>query len=185
MKPFPNSHFAFTTPPQRYMETCPPLAHRHLQSDDHKLVLFPIPFQFGLRFPCDGMVSAMQLARKPPAFPAIDIRPRPPPPEESIAAERREIGSEKSTELPKFIDTATVEASRNHAHADLLDARRQSPPRDANVPQNSPPTKRVRVSNVKSGRTTRRHQCSICSQCYARAEHLSRHERSRELLRLS
>lgn len=131
------------------------------------------------------MVPAMQLARKPPAFPAIDIRPRPPPPEEPNAADRRETGSQKSPELPRFVDTATVETSQDHARANLPDARSQSPPRDANVQQNSPPAKRVRVSNEKSGRTIRRHQCPICSQCYARAEHLSRHERSRELRRLA
>ncbi len=125
-------------------------------------------------------MATMRLARKQTSFPVIDIRPRPPPLEKPMSIDREDTELENSSEGHEYTQVETIQSAQNQTHADSLIPIAQTLPREGSGHPGQFSAKRVRVSNSKIGRPDRRHQCSICSQCFARAEHLNRHERSRE-----
>ncbi|KAK4937701.1 60S ribosomal protein L33B [Elasticomyces elasticus] len=110
---------------------------------------------------------------KSSGFPAIEVRPRPP------AASNPRLGSPstnldeicESTKRPRTQDKEACVAPVSTSALDLS---------DHGPPERSPAKKpRANSPGASSGtRGRRQHKCSICSNLFARAEHLIRHERS-------
>ncbi|KAI1611803.1 fungal-specific transcription factor domain-containing protein [Exophiala viscosa] len=108
-------------------------------------------------------------------FPAIEIRPRPP-----AASNPRPRSPASSLDGTGEITNAS--RSRHSTSADHAPLSTSAP--DILSSENASgrsPTKRPRVRSprLSSGpRERRQHKCSLCGQLFARAEHLTRHERS-------
>lgn len=107
-------------------------------------------------------------------FPAIEIRPRAPTNRlGSPSTSLNGTGQSDAVIRPRIERTATTDDISSSTAA--LDSSRQD------TALRSSPSKRPRTSTTgaPSGtRERRQHKCSICSQAFARAEHLIRHERS-------
>lgn len=108
-------------------------------------------------------------------FPAIEIRPRPSALAlRSSSSTLNDAGVGDATIRPRAERTATAEDASSWTAVALDSSHRLS------EHGGSPPKRaRVNLPGASSGpRERRQHKCSICSQVFARAEHLTRHERS-------
>lgn len=124
------------------------------------------------------MLTAMiwgSKAGKSSGFPAIEVRPRP------LAASKTKLRSPSSS-LNETCDNPNRPLIRGRDSDDLVSL--SNPVLDSSGIDGTSgrsPAKKPRATSpeVSSGtRTRRQHRCSICSQLFARAEHLIRHERS-------
>lgn len=140
------------------------------------------------------MLPAFAWGRKPVTFPAIDLRPSPIRRHTTTADSGVEAESQQSsslrTDVPSPVPTvSSLTSSRPVRTTPIIDnsasdfglQQTRPAPQSISTASGEGSSKRRRTSRAaETNASGRKHQCSICDQSFARAEHLTRHERARE-----